>query len=412
MYTIEKRYSSPTSSPRPRTFRKRSNSFPISEALGCSTPEAELILAEGRAAVRTRMANRQRGRRREEIETFRPKDHISYLSQPVSVVPEAIEGSSSSPPQPRAGRHSRVPSNASNASDATERSTSTLVATARSSTEETLRGPGSPSSPLGDYSAHLANFIKDQLKSIPTYRAGVPISPQSCPDMPTPRSRPQSPVKSMRRHVDAPALIEIPPVRPPARSAFSAWSSTDDDTDDEAPAMPDADASYAVQRVENYTPSVLGYYEQPNDSTFLFPSTPNVDEDPDTAKGTSFPNNSKLPGMADGFTDSVHEEDYPSDFSRLSLVTSSSAPSMSSNSTGSYFEFRMPFPQKDDVQDKPMPSRKIIPAISPFEGSAFSHVHDIFVQSQQRVLVDGMSFDMVRDFTIPASGTRAVQTPC
>ena len=178
--------------------------------------------------------------------------------------------------------------------------------------------------------------------------------------------------------------------------------------------MPDADASYAVQRVENYTPSVLGYYEQPNDSTFLFPSTPNVEEeDPDTAKGTSFPNNSKLPGMSDGFTDSVHEEDYPSsDFSRLSLVTSSSAPSMSSNSTGSYFEFSMPFSQKDDIQDKPMPSRKIIPAISPFEGSAFSHVHDIFVQSEQRVLVDGMSFDMVRDFTMPASGTRAVQTPC
>lgn len=408
---MDKRYSSPTSSPRPRTLRKRSNSFPISEALGCSTPEAELILAEGRAAVRTRMANRQRGRRKDEIQTFRPQDHIHHLlQQHVSVVPEAIDGALATPPQPIAVRHSRVPSNAS---DATERSTSTLVAPTRSSTEEPFHKPVSPASPLGDYSAHLAQFIKSQLNSIPTYRAGGPISPQSCPDIPTPRSRPQSPIKSMRRHVDAPSLIEIPPVRPPARSAFSAWSSTDDETDDEAPSVPDIDTSRVLHKIDTYTPSVLGYYEQPNDSTFLFSSTPNEEEDPDTAKGTCFPNNSRLPGMSDEHIPSVHEEDYASSaFSRLSLVTASSAPSMSSISTGSYFEFRMPFTQRDDGHDRQVPSEKIIPAISPFEGGALANVHEIFVQSQQRVLVDGMSFDMVRDFSMPTGVARAVQNPC
>lgn len=406
---MDKRHSSPASSPRPRAFRKRSNSFPISEALGCSTPEAELILAEGRAAVRTRLANRQRVRRREGAETFRPKDHIGYLTQR-PVVPAADDTSSTTPPAPRAVRHSRIPSDASNATD---RSTSTIVAPGQSSEEPCSRSPVLSASPLGDYSAHLAQFIQSQLNSIPTYRVGTAISPRSCPNLPSSQSRPQSPVKHMtmpmRRHLDAPSSIAIPSVRPPARSAFSEWSSTDDDTDDEAPTLLSTSASRALQKTETYTPSVLGYYEQPNDSTFLFPSTPDEEEeDPDTAKANSFPNNSDLPGMPDGPVAAAHEDDYASSaFSRISLVTSSSAPSISSISTGSYFEFKMGLSQPAD-----MAVEKVVPAVSPFEGAALANVHDILVQSQQRVLVDGMSFDIIRDFSMPVEGSRRIQTPC
>ena len=406
---MEKRYSSPSSSPRPRAFRKRSNSFPISEALGCSTPEAELILAEGRAAVRTRLANRQRVRRREGTETFRPKDHIGYLSQQLAV-PVADHGASTTPPASRAFRHSRIPSDASNATD---RSTSTIIAPSQSSEEAPPRSPILSASPLEDYSAHLAQFIQSQLNSIPTYRVGTTISPRSCPDLPSSRSRPQSPIKPMtapmRRHLEAPNSIVIPGIRPPARSAFSEWSSTDDDTDDEAPALPSTSASCTLRKTEAYTPSLLGYYEQPNDSTFLFPSTPDEEEDdPDTAKANSFPNNSELPGMPDGAGAATQDDDYPSSaFSRLSLVTSSSAPSISSISTGSYFEFKTGISQPADKAVE-----KVVPAISPFEGAALANVHDILVQSQQRILVDGMSFDMIRDFSMPVEGSRRIQTPC
>jgi hypothetical protein len=45
--------------------------------------------------------------------------------------------------------------------------------------------------------------------------------------------------------------------------------------------------------------------------------------------------------------------------------------------------------------------RKRLTAISPWEGGALANVHDVFIESQQRVQVDGMSFDMLREFNVP-----------
>ncbi|KAJ4297745.1 hypothetical protein N0V90_005640 [Kalmusia sp. IMI 367209] len=416
---MNKRYSSPysrTESPRPTTYRKRSNSLPISDALGCSTPEAELILAEGRAAIRSRFADQQRGRRtRDGVETFNPRDHIRYLVQG-STVSEATDESSLSPPEPKPARHTRIPS------DATDRSTSTIIAPIQPTVEDTSSTPTLATSPLGDYSAHLAKFIQSQLNSIPTYRPGDTTSPQSCPDLSfQSRSPPISPAKQVpiRRHVGAPSLIEIPSIRPPARSAFSAWSSTDDGTDDEPLSLHSNEPSQPDRKVDTYTPSVLRYYEQANDSTFLFSSTPPGDEDhPDTAKAFSFPKVTELPESTAESNSAPHVEDYPSSvLSRLSLVSASSAPSFSSISTASYFEYSMPIPHASGLKDRIIaavtpPPGKVIPAISPFEGAALANVHDVFVQSQQRVLVDGMSFDMVRDFSMPDEGMRRVSTPC
>jgi hypothetical protein len=39
---------------------------------------------------------------------------------------------------------------------------------------------------------------------------------------------------------------------------------------------------------------------------------------------------------------------------------------------------------------------KVVPAISPFEGAAISNVHDIIVESRNRIRVDGMTFDLVQ----------------
>lgn len=421
---MDKRHSSPSSrtrNPRPRTHRKRSNSFPISDALGCSTPEAELILAEGRAALRSRLADRQRGRpKRDDIQTFRPKDHIGYLVQP-SVDSEA-SSRSSSPPASRITRHNRIPS------DATDRSTSTIIAPNQPTVQETSSSPSLATSPLGDYSAQLASFIRSQLNSIPTYTPGADsISPRSCPDLsfartPSIKSPALSPAKpvAMKRHVGAPSLIEIPSIRPPARSAFSAWSSTDDETDDEAPPLPLDDAATEVApKAETYTPSVLRYYEHTNDSSFLFSSTPlGDDEAPDTTKTLSFPAKPAASKPHQPDPSKFQDEDYPSsDVSGLSLMSTSSAPSLSSISTGSYFENRLPLSQVPNLKNRIIaavtpPPGKVIPAISPFEGADLSNVHDILVQSQQRILVDGMSFDMVRDFTAPDEGMKRYQTPC
>ncbi|KAH7075458.1 hypothetical protein BKA63DRAFT_297762 [Paraphoma chrysanthemicola] len=410
---MESRNSSPSGrveSPRPSTYRQRSNSFPIVEALGCSTPEAQLLLAEGRAAVRKRRAKGRRNRsvNDEDITTFHPKDHLKYLQTSAP----AWTNESSIPSQAQSC-HARIPSNT------TDRSTSTIVPYTY---DGGSRPDVNPASPLGNYSANLAQFIKAQLKSIPTYQSALdstsPLSPRSCPDFSFPvASSPMSPDMSARRPADAPKLIHIPPVRPPARSAFSEWSSTDDETDDDALPLPEIEryTSESISKVSSYAPSLLGYYETSNNSSFLFSSTPlEEEEEPETAKASAFPNHSGLPGSA---SETHADDDYPSSCLSRPQLTASSAPSYSSSSASasSYFDCKRPLAMAPQLKDRiiaaltpPHPKGRIIAAISPWEGAAIANVHDVFVESQQRVHVDGMSFDMLRDFIVPSRITTPV----
>jgi hypothetical protein len=55
----------------------------------------------------------------------------------------------------------------------------------------------------------------------------------------------------------------------------------------------------------------------------------------------------------------------------------------------------------------PHPHNKRLTAVSPWEGNAFSNVHNVYVESQHRVNVDGMSFDMLRDLNVSSR-----LTPC
>ncbi|KAL1600127.1 hypothetical protein SLS59_006201 [Nothophoma quercina] len=410
---MEQRHSSPSSrgrNPRPSTYRKRSNSVPFMEALGCSTPEARLMMAEGKAAVRNRRRGRQNRPVNEEenATTFDPRDHLKYLDS-------SYQEHESPRPQTAKASHSRHPS------DATDKSTSTIVAPTRDG-ESTSNGAPSP---LGDYSANLASFIKAQLRSIPTYNTSSPdqISPKSCPDFSFQlRTPPQSPNKLARRPLDAPKNISIPPVRPPMKSAFSAWSSTDDSEDDDVPALPEIDqyTQNALSKATSNgsTPSVLGYYANSNDS-FLFSSTP-AEEQPHTANDFQFPNPPALLCSSTEPHSPPLDDDtdyYPSSHSSRPQLTSSSEPSISSSSASasSYFEYKRPvsnlFPphMKDRIVAAVTPPKgKMLTAISPFEGAALSNVHDVLIESQHRIHVDGMSFDMLRDFVVPASG---VATP-
>ena len=409
---MEQRHSSPASRgkngrPRPSIHRKRSNSVPFVEALGCSTPEARLMVAEGRAAVRNRRRGRQNRPVNEEASatTFDPRDHLKYLDS-------SYQEHDSPRPQTAKVNHSRHPS------DATDKSSSTIVAPTR---EGETSGNGSPS-PLGDYSANLASFIKAQLKSIPTYTSSPnQISPRSCPDFSFQlRTPPQSPNKFARKLADAPRVISIPPVRPPMQSAFSAWSSTDDSEDDDVPALPEINqynqAAVSKATSNGSTSSVLGYYAGSNDS-FLFSSTPS--DEPHTTKGSLLLNAPALMYSSIGPYSPPHDDDpdyYPSSYSsRPQLTSSEPSISSSSASASSYFECKRPasnlFPP--DMKDRIIaavtpPKGKMLTAISPFEGAAISSVHDVFIESQHKVHVDGMSFDMLRDLVFPAS---RVSTP-
>jgi|TARA_R110002003_G_scaffold41_2_gene2807 hypothetical protein len=222
---------------------------------------------------------------------------------------------------------------------------------------------------------------------------------------------------SARRPADAPKIIDIPPVRPPARSAFSAWSSTDDETDDDALSLPDIEryTSEAISKASSYAPSLLGYYETSNNSSFLFSSTPlEEEEEPETARACTFAAQSALPGSA---SEPHADDDYPSSCLSRPQLTSSSAPSYTSSSASasSYFDCKRPLAMAPQLKDRiiaaltpPHVHGKIIAAISPWEGAAIANVHDVFVESHQRVHVDGMSFDMLRDFIAPSRITTPV----
>jgi hypothetical protein len=389
-------------SPRPSTQRQRSNSFPIGEALGCSTPEAQLLMAEGRAAVWKRRARGRRNRsfNDESVTTFDPREHLKYLDS----LPRSESTSTEPTPTEAQRRHSRIPSNV------TDRSTSTIVPQSQDS-------EACPPSPLGNYSANLTQFIKAQLQSIPTYHPSddptSPLSPRSCPDFSFPtRESSRRSDQSSRRPVEAPKSIDMPAVRPPMRSAFSAWSSTDDsETEDDAPSLPDVGryTNELVSKASNCTPSILEYYANSNDS-FLFSSTPAEEERPDTAKAFTFPEQSPRPHST---TESRDEnDDYPSSsLSRPLLTTSSPSVTSSSISGSSYFDCKRPHaPQLKDriIAALTPPHGKVVAASSPWEGGAVGNIHDVYIESQQRIHVDGMSFDMVRDFTFP----NRVSTPC
>ena len=401
-------------SPRPKTHRERSNSVPIVEALGCSTPEAKLLLAEGKAAVRKRRARSQRNRSAndEKITTFNPRHHLGFLDPPLAA--ENPEKHSMSPEA--RNHHARIPS------DLTDSSTSTVIpqpCAGESRTDSSSPGP------LGDYSANLAQFIKAQLRNIPTYTSNhnpAPLSPRSCPDLSFhARTPPQSPPQGMRHAADVPKTIEIPSIRPPLHSQFSAWSSTDDDTDDDLPPLSDVGLHNrdAISHGSNYRPSVLGYYEISNNSSFLLSSTPSDgEEDPDTAKGIAFPNQSNLPGYSPMESSMpLYDDDYPSSSLSRPQLTSPSAPSSTSSSSSSlsYFDCKRPISFTSEMRNRiiaavtpPVMHGKTLTAVSPWEGAALANVHDVFVESQHRVHVDGMSFDMQRDFIMPSH----VGTPC
>lgn len=203
------------------------------------------------------------------------------------------------------------------------------------------------------------------------------------------------------------------------RSAFSAWSSADDDdgdddsfaVEDDVPLIPTTEQCTGFAQTDAHTSPVLGFFQAPNDSSFLFPCTPlEDDEKSDGVKGFD-------PALPEVVPENQDDNDYPSSSLSQPHLTTSSVPSYSSSSASasSYFDCKRPLAITPRMKNRliaaltpPLAHGKTIVAISPWEGDAVTSVHDVHVESNQRVRVDGMSFDMLRDFVVPGR----LSTPC
>lgn len=388
------------------------------------------MLAEGRAAVCKRRANGRRNRSVNDgsIATFDPRDHVKYLNE-LSLIATPQERPIA---QDTGSGHGRCPS------DPTNRSTGCTVVP--QSHAGHVNAGASPTSSLGDYSANLAQFIKAQLQSIPAYKlcadTAMPVSPLSCPELSFPMPSPRSSTQVGRRPAEAPHVIEIPPVRPPMLSAFSAWSTTDDDTDDETLLRRPVHHGLgrrSLSKDSSYTPSVLGYYETSNTPSFLFTSAPlGPTSNPTMTTGTTHVEQSPSPGSASLRQDDDDDDDrndrpeyshdnnnnnneLPSSATSDSQLTSSSAPSYtSSGSNSSYFHCKRAKAIRSSMRDRivaavtpPHVPSKMLTTLSPWESRALSKAHYAFMEPQQRIHIDGMSFDMMSSFI---SAERA--TPC
>lgn len=388
-----------SSSPRPVPERQRSNSLPIVDALGCSTEEARLILAEGNAAVLRRRDPSQRRDHRDErsrsahqhITTFRPEHHMQYLSPGVPAATAVPEEEAATMQTAGYSYHDHLQRKPSTRTCYSSDSASTITG------PQYVPGPASPltphsapASPLYDYSANLAKFIKSQLNSIPTYQSRqVPGNSRSCPNIPTklhtPPQSPASPPKPARRPVDGPQIIEIPPVRPPLKSAFSAWSSTDDERDNEdetendedIPPVPVITPSRRDSMTGDYTPSILGYYGTSSWGSVSYTATPESQHL--FAKDFQFPSVPQITtsGPQSNSSSSRKDLNIPPDVS--------------------YFHSGRPIKRHSKLAEQAMPSATPIEDFSPIEDET-PEVHRAVAVSYtvpQRITVEGMSFDMI-----------------
>ncbi|KAF2201334.1 hypothetical protein GQ43DRAFT_480784 [Delitschia confertaspora ATCC 74209] len=428
-----------SASPRPQVERQRSNSLPLVDALGCSAEEARIILAEGRAAVLSRHPPTRRegqAKRRplslyqhehvnnnDTITTFRPQDHIHYLaphyaSSTVSTHSEEFdeveEDDDVAAANVRGSFHTRMPSNQ------TDTSTSTITGP-KSPDLPSLSPPfpPGPGSPLGSYSSNLAKFIQTQLNSIPSYKPSQSVSSGSFHSVSSgssqsvssssssiqtirPRSSARSPSMS-KKPIDDPPILEMPPIRPPLRSAFSAWSSTDDETDTEEdlPPLPTLDGPRKDSITGQYTPSILHYYEQSPSKSYLLSSSPNEEVEHPFRQDFRFPAVPQTPPdtiprslPASSHKPASRSDDVPS-VSHAPDMTSSSGRSTSSDS--SYFETRGrgPSKQRSALRDKIVAAVTPTERLTPFEEGGSHSMQKIF-PSPNRVMVNGMSFDLIR----------------
>lgn len=431
---------------RPRVQRQRSSSLPFIQAIEVTATEAAIMFAAEQAATsrrRVRSPDRQQQRRQR-----RPQSaDLAWAADLARNVPSSQDeaGDKDNGPsedlqqQPSAQpRSNPPPPPASHPPDVDPAALKPRQPSITGLVSEELHALlPLPQNPLNTYSANLARFIQSRINSIRSAIPAPPLSPSSpcsCPELsqfypfsdlhsPTDPDGPQSPsgpsgllnpnpfeaidpliptkptdsidppnfANPSALRVERNLSIALPPLpfpfRPPLRSTFSNWSSTSGCNspaawaDEPLPSPPVLNGDSIAS-----TPSILELYASAT-SRSGFAGTPLDDPVAEEGVGAAGAGAGSAPAPTSA---------------PPSALASPSAPALASVSVS-------PSPAAAATPDQPAepsflrPSyfsprhcpQQVLAAISPYEGGALTRVVDVFIQAPNRVVVEGMAFEMV-----------------
>lgn len=298
-----------------------------------------------------------------------------------------------------------------------------------------------PQNPLNTYSANLARFIQSRINSIRSAIPAPPLSPSSpcsCPELsqsylfpdlpsltdpdgppspsgpfgplnpnpietinpliptdPTDSTDPPNLTNSSTSRIERNLSIALPPLpfpfRLPLRSTFSNWSSTSGCNSpaawaDEPPPSPlvlngDSIAS---------TPSILELYASVTSHSGLA-GTPLDDPVAEEGAGAAGAGASSASASAPVPTSVSPFAPAPPSAPALASVSASPSPAAAATPDQSA---KPSFLRPSYFSPRHYP-QQVLTAISPYEGGALTRVVDVFVQAPNRVVVEGMAFEMV-----------------
>ena len=432
---------------RPRVQRQRSSSLPFIQAIEVTATEAAIMFAAEQAATSRRRAcspdRHQQRRRRRRPQSADP----ARAADPARNDPSQDEtGDKDNGPsedlqqqQPSAQpRSNPSPPPASHRPDVDLAAPKPRQPSVTGLMSEELHALlPLPQNPLNTYSANLARFIQSRINSIRSAIPAPPLSPSSpcsCPelsqfypfsDLPSPTDPGPSGPSGLLDHnpfeaidplipanptdsTDPPNLanpsasrvernlsIALPPLpfpfRPPLRSTFSNWSSTSGCNSpaawaDEPPPSPlvlngDSIAS---------TPSILELYASAT-SRSGFAGTPLDDPVAEEGAGAAGAGAGSGSGSAPAPTSAPPSAPAPSSAPAPASVSASPSPAAAATPDQSA---EPSFLRPSYFSPRHCP-QQVLAAISPYEGGALTRVVDVFIQAPNRVVVEGMAFEMV-----------------
>ncbi|OCK85400.1 hypothetical protein K432DRAFT_40045 [Lepidopterella palustris CBS 459.81] len=368
-------HSSYLTPPRPRSQRERTNSFPISEALECTATEAAIMFAAEKAAMNRRQyqPDKRQRRRPQSADEARSVHQVHRAKAEANDLLEQDQAKSSQ----NTSFNSELQS-----SNQTPQGKKNTANTSGQLSESNHALPFPKTSPLHTYSANLTKFIQSRLNSISSYQ-------RLCSD-PSISLRQSHPLP---QHVSqADELHEITDKylhRPPLCSTFSVWSSPDenstweDNNEELLPSVGTADPAKDQMQTITSTDSILAFYEGSNSPSFLFPATPIDSEGKENAPS---PPSLGPPSTIKDITRSASATSRPSNPKR----------------SPSYLEARSRSLTPQSYFHPSILPLKTFTAISPYEGNALTHVYDILVEAPNRVVVEGLAFELLRELKIPS----------
>ena len=435
---------------RPRVQRQRSSSLPFIQAIEVTATEAAIMFAAEQAATSRRRAHspdrqQQRRRRPQSADPAQAVDLVRNVPSSQDEAENKDNGSSEDlQQQPSAQpRSNPPPPPASHRPDVDPAALKPRQPSITGLVSEELHALlPLPQNPLNTYSANLARFIQSRINSIrsaipaPPLSPSSPSSPCSCPELsqfypfpdppsPTDPDGPPSPSgpsgllnpnpfeaidplipTNLTDSTDPPNLanpsalrvernlsIALPPLpfpfRPPLRSTFSNWSSTSGCNspaawaDEPLPSPPVLNGDSIAS-----TPSILELYASVT-SRSGFAGTPL--DDPVAEEGVGAAGAGASASASAGSVPAPAPTSVPPSAPALASVSTSPSPAAAATPDQSA---EPSFLRPSYFSPRHCP-QQVLAAIPPYEGGALTRVVDVFIQAPNRVVVEGMAFEMV-----------------